>query len=391
MQQPHVETTPELRWPDFYTVLKVSPQEDGEKVKKAINALYERANEFADHRDLSKRFYSQVLREKVLPQCRRILLDPTLRTAYDQQLLLHQQGSASAVSFTEFIVEVTKTQHVSTAFIYTGAEMSILPGFRTDKPMPVGQLQTEVRTSETVTMRMTSAPSTPAGTQQMQALPPATSSSPSPSAQPNMWAMAGAGVAILALLVGGAAMIGRQSQSTVAQAAPASAAAPAAVASGPPLPLINGDMSENQGEAPTGWEVSWARSGSARNIWDNKTFVSAPAALRVETSDKATDNLGGQLVPLVPTGSKTTAPINLTVSGVMKSDGHAIVSVGVQQVKNYKALDWQVVCPANNSTQWTRFSKTITLPAGIDQFQIDLKVNGQGSGWLDDVKVETAS
>lgn len=77
-----------------------------------------------DHRDLSVRFYNQVLTQKVLPACRRILLNPEMRDLYDTQLRLHREGAPDAVSYHTFVVDIT---HTKSSCLLDANELSILP------------------------------------------------------------------------------------------------------------------------------------------------------------------------------------------------------------------------------------------------------------------------
>ncbi len=115
-------------WPDFYLVLDCSPESDTETLRRAINALYIKANEQSDHRELNTRFYNQVLSQKVLPQCRRILLNEGTRQAYDRQWHLHRDGAESALSYSDFIREISKDAGTARALLLSDDEISLLPG-----------------------------------------------------------------------------------------------------------------------------------------------------------------------------------------------------------------------------------------------------------------------
>ncbi len=93
-------------WPDFYALLEADFNADSELLRRAISAAYAKASALCDHRDLNTRFANQTLIERVLPQCRRILLDSTLRRAYDQQWQLHREGNEMAQSYQAFLAEV---------------------------------------------------------------------------------------------------------------------------------------------------------------------------------------------------------------------------------------------------------------------------------------------
>ena len=93
-------------WPDFYALLQVDPNADSDTLRRAINATYARASALCDHRDLNTRFANQILTERVLPQCRRILLDSTLRRAYDDQWQLHCVSEEAAQSYHAFLADL---------------------------------------------------------------------------------------------------------------------------------------------------------------------------------------------------------------------------------------------------------------------------------------------
>jgi hypothetical protein len=116
-------------WPDFYSILNSSPENDTETLRRSINALYVKANQESDHRELSVRFYNQVLSEKVLPQCRRILLNDVSRQAYDQQWHLHRNGAEDALSYQEFIHQIAQDAGTERALLLSSDEISILPSF----------------------------------------------------------------------------------------------------------------------------------------------------------------------------------------------------------------------------------------------------------------------
>ncbi len=93
-------------WLDFYAMLGVSPQADGNSLRKSIGEAYSEATANIDHRDLNRRHYFQTMVEQVLPQCRRVLLDPTLRTRYDQENARHAVGDASALDYVSFMASL---------------------------------------------------------------------------------------------------------------------------------------------------------------------------------------------------------------------------------------------------------------------------------------------
>ncbi len=122
-----INDTPELvseQWPNFYAILNASTDVGNDELRRIISDCYQQASSKMDHRDLSVRFYNQVLTQKVLPTCRRILLNPDLRALYDEQLRLHREGATGAVSYRTFVVEVT---HTKSTCLLDANELSILP------------------------------------------------------------------------------------------------------------------------------------------------------------------------------------------------------------------------------------------------------------------------
>ncbi len=90
-------------WPDYYALLR-EPREAGtEALRLSINALYAHAGANRDHRDIRRRFYYQMLQEKVLPEARRILLDESARRSYDEQWQIHASNLPGAISYEHFL------------------------------------------------------------------------------------------------------------------------------------------------------------------------------------------------------------------------------------------------------------------------------------------------
>ena len=103
------EASSYVRWPDFYALLETTHEADSKTLRRQINLLYDRADSNHDHRELKKRLYFQLLSHKVLPQCRRLLLDETAREAYDQQRQLHVLGASDALTYTQFMGRLRRT------------------------------------------------------------------------------------------------------------------------------------------------------------------------------------------------------------------------------------------------------------------------------------------
>lgn len=94
------------QWLDFYALLDVPVNADEDTIRKRIGKVYSEAAANADHRDLSRRHYFQALVERVLPQCRRVLLDPEWRAKYDRQHILHSRNDPSAQDYVAFIASM---------------------------------------------------------------------------------------------------------------------------------------------------------------------------------------------------------------------------------------------------------------------------------------------
>lgn len=94
------------QWLDFYALLDVPVNADEDTIRKRIGKVYAEASANSDHRDFSRRSYYQALVERVLPQCRRVLLDPEWRAKYDRQHILHGIGDPSAQDYVSFIASM---------------------------------------------------------------------------------------------------------------------------------------------------------------------------------------------------------------------------------------------------------------------------------------------
>lgn len=90
-------------WPDLYALLNVPADSDAEVLRKRIREAYAEATANSDHRNIDRRQHYQAMMERVLPQCRRILLEPSTRAAYDRQSALHQQKSPGATEYARFV------------------------------------------------------------------------------------------------------------------------------------------------------------------------------------------------------------------------------------------------------------------------------------------------
>jgi len=103
------------KWLDFYALLEVPVNASEDQLRKRIGKAYAEASANSDHRDLAKRHYYQALVERVLPQCRRVLLDPEWRAKYDRQHILHSINDPSAQDYVTFIASARGTDTRSDA------------------------------------------------------------------------------------------------------------------------------------------------------------------------------------------------------------------------------------------------------------------------------------
>lgn len=75
-----------------------------------------------------------------------------------------------------------------------------------------------------------------------------------------------------------------------------------------------------------------------------------------------------------------------SVSGFVKSAGHPKVNVAVQAFdRKYTHNEFIQLKFVQDDTEWTAFTKQVTLPGWADHFNLLLMVDGPGKGWLDEV------
>ena len=125
----------EASWLDFYALLGVSPQADSTTIRKRIGEAYSEATANIDHRDLNRRHYFQTMVEQVLPQCRRVLLDPTMRSRYDEENARHAASEPGALDYVSFMANLQGASAGSAgsagsarqALARAGSEFDLLP------------------------------------------------------------------------------------------------------------------------------------------------------------------------------------------------------------------------------------------------------------------------
>ena len=91
------------QWIDYYALLSVPINADEDSIRRKIGKVYAEASSNSEHRDPAKREYYRSLVERVLPQCRRVLLDSEWRARYDHQQALHREKDGAAQSYVAFI------------------------------------------------------------------------------------------------------------------------------------------------------------------------------------------------------------------------------------------------------------------------------------------------
>ena len=99
---PHIDG----QWIDYYALLGVPLEADEDSIRRRIGKVYAEAASNSDHRNLARREYYQALVERVLPQCRRVMLDSQWRASYDEQHRLHREKSGAAQPYVEFIASM---------------------------------------------------------------------------------------------------------------------------------------------------------------------------------------------------------------------------------------------------------------------------------------------
>jgi hypothetical protein len=115
--------SPGTRWPDLYALLGVPNDADDDLLRLRIRESYIEATANSDHRNMDRRIHYQSMVERILPQCRRILLNSEGRAAYDHQTALHHEGLPGAMDYASFVNTAT-----SGAAVLEDSEANILPG-----------------------------------------------------------------------------------------------------------------------------------------------------------------------------------------------------------------------------------------------------------------------
>ena len=140
------------------------------------------------------------------------------------------------------------------------------------------------------------------------------------------------------------------------------------------LVVRNGGMAQGV-SVPADWT---GRFGDCVVYRDANTFKEAPASLCVEASGKS-----GQAFQAFPVkgGAK------FRVAGWIKSAGKVKAQAAVQCFdEKYTRNSFIQAKYVQNDTDWTEFSKEVTIPDWAGRFNILLLVEGEGRAWLDEVR-----
>ena len=113
-------------WLDFYALLGVERDCAPDALRRRIGECYAEASNNCDHRDLQRRLFYQAMVERVLPQCRRVLLNPVSRERYDEQYDLHASGSLDALPYVAFMASLMGAP-VAPAAPHTPVALSPVP------------------------------------------------------------------------------------------------------------------------------------------------------------------------------------------------------------------------------------------------------------------------
>ena len=145
------------------------------------------------------------------------------------------------------------------------------------------------------------------------------------------------------------------------------------------LILKNGGMEEGN-EIPAFWDTRWTGSGKLEATRDKDAKAGKFALKLKSVGGKAQ----GQTSQVLEAGEGT----RFVLSGYLKTGGDAKINVAVQSYReNWSPLSFQQVQYAEGRSEWTKFSKEITLPEGTVRFGIVLFLDGDGSASLDEVEL----
>jgi photosystem II stability/assembly factor-like uncharacterized protein len=149
-----------------------------------------------------------------------------------------------------------------------------------------------------------------------------------------------------------------------------------------PLSLIdNGDM--ERGEAvPDRWTEKWVGRGDVVVARDTEIKKRGSASLRIESRGGPAQ---GQIAQLVDVGSYR----RVRVTGWLRSAGKVKVNVALQPfAADYKPISFMQAHYTADDSAWTRFDRSLELPADAARYGVVMLLEGDGKAWLDDVTVQ---
>lgn len=193
---------------------------------------------------------------------------------------------------------------------------------------------------------------------------------------------AGIGLALALFAAPFATLSAQEAASTNAAAqTPAAPAAPAEL-------IRNGDMTRATAKGlPSGWSLASHKKGEISLSRDTNDFISAPASLLMTLTPAAGESEAEGFVqqPL----HTLPASGSLSVRGMVRAEGTFNMAQIVFQVfdANWKQLDWNIVDFVKPTDDWVGFGTSVKLPAGARHVIFGVIAKGQGSVWLDDVRI----
>lgn len=132
---------------------------------------------------------------------------------------------------------------------------------------------------------------------------------------------------------------------------------------------------------PEGWtrthNVS-ALPGTVQVHRDTAVFVSAPAAMRVESVGGRVD--GNVNVVVADVGGKT-----FTLSGSLRCSGLDIAAIAVLPRRPDNSFGTTFSVTAHNADRWQEFSTEFTIEPEFDRFLLLIIIKGEGKAWFDDL------
>jgi lysophospholipase L1-like esterase len=147
-----------------------------------------------------------------------------------------------------------------------------------------------------------------------------------------------------------------------------------------PLVLRNGDMSAGT-DVPASWSGNWTGRGKIAVSRDTKDFKGQAGSLKVASVDGPAFGQAGQTIE----GGTNRS---FTLSGWVKSQGTIKANVLIQCMDDkWKPTHTEQAKFVQNNTDWTEFSKQVKLPDNFVRFNVVLLIDGDGTAWLDEVKL----